>query len=213
MTIENTATIDHLIVTAPNLKAGVQWVRDALGATPELGGKHLNIGTHNCLLSLGESTYLEVISPDPNAADPGRPRLFDLDNSSQPRLANWVVRTSDIHGAVSGSTETLGAIEPMSRGELNWLITFTSDGSLPLGGVAPTLIEWQGTSHPTQRMRDEGCKLLAVELHHPEPERVERLLKSINLDTCCIAVIESEPQTSPRIVATIETRQGVKNLP
>ena len=212
MTIENTATIDHLIVTAPNLKVGVQWVRDVLGATPELGGKHLNIGTHNCLLSLGDSTYLEVIAPDPNAPDPGRPRLFGLDNVGQPRLATWVVRSSDIQGAVSGCTEELGAIEPMNRGELNWLITFTSDGSLLLGGVAPTLIEWQGTSHPAQRMRDEGCKLLSIELHHSEPERVERLLQSINLDTGRITVIQSEPQTPPHIVASIETRQGLKNL-
>ncbi|UCD70342.1 MAG: VOC family protein [Betaproteobacteria bacterium] len=204
--------MDHLIVTAPNLKAGVHWVRDVLGATPELGGKHLNIGTHNCLLSLGESTYLEVISPDPNAPDPGRPRLFGLDNARQPRLATWVVKTSDIHRAVSGCTETLGAVEPMSRGELSWLITFTSDGSLLLGGVAPTLIEWQGKSHPTQRMRDEGCKLLSIELHHSEPERVERLLQSINLDTGRIAVIRSESEMPPRIVATIETGQGVKNL-
>ena len=104
--MNTTATIDHLIVTAPNLKAGVHWVRDVLGATPELGGKHLNIGTHNCLLSLGESTYLEVISPDPNAPDPRRPRLFDLDNARQPRLATWVVKTSDIHRTVSGCTES-----------------------------------------------------------------------------------------------------------
>ena len=66
------AMLDHLVVTAPNLKSGVQWVRDTLGATPELGGKHPRMGTHNCLLQLGEQTYLEVISPDPNAPDPGR---------------------------------------------------------------------------------------------------------------------------------------------
>lgn len=207
-----TATIDHLIVTAPNLKVGVQWVRDALGATPELGGKHLNFGTHNCLLSLGESTYLEVISPDPNAPDPGRPRFFDLDNVIEPRLATWVARSSDIHSAVSACTEPLGAIEPMSRGELNWLITLTGDGSLLLGGVAPTLIEWQGTAHPSQKLRDEGCKLLAVELHHSEPARVERLLQSVDIDITRIRVVESGSTAPPRIVATIETSEGIKNL-
>ena len=208
-----TSAIDHLIVTAPNLKSGVQWVRDILGATPELGGKHLSIGTHNCLLRLGETTYLEVISPDPNAPDPGRPRFFDLDNVIEPRLATWVARTSDILGAISACTETLGAIEPMSRGELDWLITLTGDGSLLLGGVAPALIEWQGTAHPSQKLRDEGCKLLSVELHHSDPECVERLFRSINLDTRAITVIRSEPKASPRIVATIETRQGIKHLP
>ncbi len=211
----NLATaIDHLVVTAPNLKAGVEWVRNTLGATPELGGKHVRIGTHNCLLSLGEDTYLEVISPDPNAPDPGRPRWFELDklhHASRPRLATWLVRTRNIHEAVSGCTEALGNVEMMSRGELNWLITVSADGSMLLEGVAPALIQWQSTVHPAQRMRDEGCRLLAIELYHPEPERVERMLQSIGLDSGRI-VISSEPTRPPRIVARIETRQGVKNL-
>lgn len=207
--------IDHLVVTAPNLKAGVQWVRDILGATPELGGKHLRIGTHNCLLRLADDIYLEVISPDPNAPDPGRPRWFELDKldaASRPRLATWLVRTSNIHEAVSRCTEALGNIEIMSRGDLNWLITVPADGSLLLGGVAPALIQWQSTGHPARRMRDEGCKLHSIELHHDEPGRVERMLHSIGLDTGQIAIIGCEPGTPPRIVARIETPQGVREL-
>ena len=30
----------------------------------------------------------------------------------------------------------------MSCGSLNWLLTIPADGSLPIDGVAPTLIEW-----------------------------------------------------------------------
>ena len=207
--------IDHLVVTAPNLKAGVEWVRNTLGATPELGGKHVPIGTHNCLLRLGEDIYLEVISPDPNAPDPGRPRWFELDKlgpASRPRLATWLVRTSDIHEAVSGCTEALGNVEMMSRGDLNWLITVPADGTMLLDGIAPALIQWQSTAHPAQRMRDEGCTLRAIELHHSQPQRVERMFQSIGLDTGRIITIGSEPQTPPRMVARIETRRGVKKL-
>ncbi len=209
------ATLDHLVVTAPNLKAGVQYVRDALGVTPELGGKHLRMGTHNCLLRLADTVYLEVIAVDPNAPYPDRPRWFGLDalgGASAPRLAAWVARTGDIRQTVAHCSETVGIIEPMSRGDLHWLITVTEDGSLPLGGVAPILIEWQAMSHPALRMRDEGCKFLALELQHPEPGRVERLLQSINLGGEWISVSQCEPQKRPSLVATIETPQGVKIL-
>jgi len=210
------ATIDHLVVTAPNLKSGVQWVRDALGVTAQLGGKHLRMGTHNCLLRLGDDAYLEIISPDPNAPDPGRPRWFDLDEldkDSQPRLAAWVVRTAAIRDTITAATEPLGVIEPMSRGDLNWLITVTDDGRLPLAGIAPVVIQWHSASHPAQRLREEGCTLLKLELHHREPARVDRLLRSIRLDTECVNVIESGPNVRPRMIATIQTPRGIQSLP
>jgi len=206
-------TIDHLVVTAPNLKSGVQWVRDILGVTAQLGGKHERMGTHNCLLRLGADVYLEVISIDPNAPHPGRPRWFELDNpdkTSEPRLATWVVRTGDIRGTVSACTERSGAIESMSRADLNWLITVASDGGMQLGGTAPAIIEWCTPIHPAQQMREQGCRLLELRLTHPDAERVERMLRSIKLNAAPVAV---DSGARPLLMATIETPSGVKTLP
>lgn len=208
-----TTTVDHLVVTAPNLKAGVQWVRDALGVTAQLGGKHERMGTHNCLLRLGADIYLEVISPDPNAPDPGRARWFELDKldrTSEPRLATWVVRTDDIRSAVSAYTEARGAIEAMSRGELTWLITVADDGSMQLGGTAPSVIEWHTPGHPAAWMREEGCWLRELQLIHPDPRRIERMLQSINLNAAPMTV---RPGARPHLVATIETPSGLQSLP
>ena len=210
------ATLDHLVVTAPNLKSGVQWVRDTLGATPELGGKHPRMSTHNCLLRLGEKIYLEVIAPDPNAPDPGRARWFALDKmkpGSAPQLAAWVARTNDIEQAVTAAGEPLGAVEPMERGDLTWRISVTGDGELPLGGIAPILIEWHTPVHPAAGLRDSGCRLLRLDLYHPEPARAERLLHAIGFDGEKLCLHSSGEQSAPRVVATIETRDGVKALP
>lgn len=210
------ATLDHLVVTAPNLKSGVQWVRDTLGATPELGGKHPRMGTHNCLLQLGEKTYLEVISPDPNAPDPGRARWFGLDQQvprSAPRLAAWVARTSDIGQAVQSASEPLGTVGAMTRGDLNWEITLTEDGALPLGGVAPILIQWHTSEHPAGGLRNSGCTLLQLDLYHPDHLRAERLLASIGFDGNKLRLHPGAASTGPRIEATIDTPHGVKVLP
>ena len=209
------AMLDHLIVTAPNLKSGVEWVRDTLNATPEYGGMHPRMGTHNCLLSLDDQTYLEVIAPDPNAPQPNRPRWFELDSlerDSPPRLAAWVARTDDIKLTASASTEPLGVIEPMSRGDLNWLITVTDDGALTFGGIAPILIEWPTQVHPSAGMRDSGCQLLQLELHHPEAQRAGDMLQSIGIES----KVSLKPLASglaPRLVVRIRTAQGDKTLP
>ena len=208
------STLDHIVVTAPTLKSGVEWVRDALDATPEYGGMHPRMGTHNCLLNMGGQTYLEVIAPDPNAPVSDRPRWFELDSlerDSSPRLAAWVARTSDIKATVSACSERLGVIEPMSRGELNWLITVTDDGTLMLGGIAPILIEWHTATHPSARMRDSDCRLLRLDLHHPEADRVEELLRSIGLDSN-VDVKPLAAGSNPRLTAVIQTARGQMTL-
>ena len=65
---------------------GGDYVRSVLGVAPGPGGAHARMGTHNLLLRLGESVFLEVIAPDPAAAPPGRPRWFGLDDVAAPRL-------------------------------------------------------------------------------------------------------------------------------
>src|SRR5713101_8875649 len=91
--------------------------RRSLGIAPQAGGEHARMGTRNRLLKLGDSLYLEVISPDPAAPKPGRPRWFQLDElqaDAPPRLATWVVRTSDIHATLAACSEPLGNVESIS---------------------------------------------------------------------------------------------------
>jgi hypothetical protein len=207
--------LDHIVVVAPTLKSGVQWVRDALGVTAELGGRHMRIGTHNCVLKLGPTCYLEVIAIDPNAPTPAHPRWFGLDDlasTAAPRLAAWVARSDDIQETVSQATEELGTVRPMSRTGHDWLITVPEDGSLPLGGAAPLLIQWHAPDHPAGRMRDVGCRLVTFDLCHPEPDRIGRLLDKIGFNDNRVRVARADAQSAPRLVALIETPAGNRTL-
>jgi hypothetical protein len=103
--------IDHITITAPNLGLGVEFVRRSLGVTPQVGGEHPRMGTHNFLLKLGAAVFLEIIAPNPNAPQPDRPRWFELDSQRMdtlPRLATWVARTTDIRSTLVTCSEPLG---------------------------------------------------------------------------------------------------------
>ena len=101
-----------------------------------------------------------------------------------------------------------GNIEPMSRGPLDWLIAIPADGSLPLGGAAPGLIEWHTDVHRAQKLEDQGLSLVKLELFCPEPERLTNLLQSLKLD----APVSVLAGPISRLVAHIDTPQGLRLL-
>jgi hypothetical protein len=199
--------LDHIVVTAASLAEGAEHVRRALGVEMQPGGEHVRMGTHNCLLKLGEKLFLEVIAPNPAAPHPGRPRWFQLDEPESikaPRLATWVARCDYIHALAPAS---LGKIETMTRGSFRWLITVPEDGKLPLQGIAPTLIEWRSETHPAQGLKDSGCSLVRLEASHPRPEEVTAILHSIGFEGD-FPVSRGEPG----LAAWIRTPAGERRL-
>lgn len=154
-----TLALDHLAIAAETLDSGIAWARETLGVEPDAGGAHPMMGTHNRLLSLGPSEYLEIISIDAGAPAPPRPRWFGLDSfRGDPRLVGWVARGTDIASPL-GTTLTAA-----SRGDLRWQIAIPDDGKLQGGGALPMLIDWQGGPHPSERLPDRGLRLMRLEL-------------------------------------------------
>jgi len=205
------ARLDHLVVAAPTLEAGAAWVRAALETECHPGGRHERMGTHNRLLRLGSDIYLEVIAPNPTGPEPGRRRWFGLDTlapDAAPRLAAWAVRSDDVAAAAAASPELLGPVESMSRGDLSWRLTIPPDGSLPLGGAAPLLIQWDAADHPAARLPDDGLTLIRFEVTHPEPDRVRRVLAAVGF-AGPVAVAGGESVT---LVAEIRTPRGARRL-
>ena len=205
---------DHLVVVADDLRSGCDWVEERLGLRPQTGGKHVAMGTHNAVLSLGKRFYLEVIAVDPEGIKPARPRWFDLDEprmraalAEGPHLAHWVARTGDIDAAAARVPD-LGAPTPMSRGELHWRITIPDDGHRPGRGLVPTLIQWPDARHPTDNMADSGCRLVAIAGEHPEPAVARAALATLGLsDTMKVTYGKS-----PRLAAMVRTSRGVATL-
>lgn len=200
-----TSNIDHLVVAAPTLDEGVAWLESQLGVTisPRIGGEHDGKGTHNVLVSLGPSSYLEIIALNGKPRNP--PGWSWIDDIDRPSLETWLVRTNELDAAVAAAPLKPGDVYSMSRGDLTWRITFTPDGSLAYDGALPAFIQWQSDDpHPvTSKLSDLGLRLEKLEVRPDIPETLE----AINLKDARISASDGQ-----RLVATISTPNGVRTL-
>jgi hypothetical protein len=207
------ASIDHLVVTAPSLASGIEYVHDTLGATAQPGGRHARMGTHNALVKFDDSTYLEILAIDPAARPPAHPRWFgldDMDAHASPCLVAWVARVEDIHAALT-AINVPGEVKTMSRGELEWLIAIPANGTMSSAGVMPALIQWMNGPHPAQDLADSGLALEALHGIRPDGSMVTRALAKLNIDPrwslACVT-----PEEKPGLLATIRTPRGTQTL-
>ncbi len=203
-------TFDHLIFGACFLEDGVQFIFEQLGVRPGQGGQHLTMGTHNAVLKLADETYLEVIAIDPDLPKPPRPRWFGMDHlppGSPPQLLTWAVRTNDINRAGRHSAWQHGNIESLRRGIYQWQITIPADGQMPLQGIAPALIQWQGEAHPAQTLPASGVALTAIEAFHPEAAGLKAWLNEIGYQGTFVAnpIRNDEPR---RLKVTLRSAKG-----
>ena len=208
-----TLRLDHLVIVARELGEGVAWLESRLGVPMAGGGKHVAMGTHNRLLSLGPGRYIEVIAVDPETPDPGRPRWFDMDAASMrerivkgPVLATWAVRSDDIDSTVLALGGGKPEILPMSRGAYRWRIGVPPSGALAQAGTSPTAIQWD-TEHPTAALPDSGCRLEKLLLVHPDAPASLAALVAAGLDPA--DPVEARREDPPGLQAQVRTPHGI----
>ena len=205
-----TTAVDHLVYATPSLQDTVDHLMVDWGIELVPGGAHLGRGTRNWLAGLGGGTYLEVIGPDAAQPAPRAPRQFGIDDLVAPRLVAWCVRPdrtlADVVRDVAMAGGDLGVVVAMSRQRpdgvlLSWELPFagplTNDHN---GGIVPFCIDWLGSEHPSLSLTGTTA-LEAVQLVHPSPVGVERILQTMG-----IAVPVMEGPTSLR--ALLHTPRG-----
>lgn len=198
-------TLDHLAVTAASLDDAIAHIEAALGVAMTGGGKHPHFATHNRLLGAGD-IYLEAIATDPAAPKPQYPRWFDLDNFSGPAALNfWVARCENLNTTLirlPGYAPPL----PLSRGAYRWLMATGPDGSTPMDGSFPALIQWQGPLHPSATLPETQIRLTRLEIAHPD---AATLRCALNLTDPRIQITQG-PHKALR--ATFTTPHGLRTL-
>jgi hypothetical protein len=224
----HTLRLDHLVVSARTLDEGSQYVADALGVAPSGGGSHPLMRTSNRLLNLWGGVYLEVIAIDPDAPEPAddtaRPRLFALDDpavaarlESGPYLSHWVARVErpkDLPRWQAQYPERIPPIVPMTRGDFTWGLSVPDDGAFPSwqhagDGIVPTLIQWDTSLHPTERLPESGIALKTLDAVHPQAGLI-----AAHLDWLGAAHLIKLTATdgAPALVAGFDTPGGLRTL-
>ncbi|WET80725.1 VOC family protein [Amycolatopsis sp. QT-25] len=177
--------LDHLVYAGPDLEEAVARVAELTGVTPVRGGRHIGFGTANHLADLGAGAYLEVVGPDPDQPEHVGPRPFGVDELTAPALVNWAARVEGIDEAIAEARRRgydPGDASEMSRTtEDGELLTWRLTDAGGLGGLAPFLIDWGSTPHPTTRDLP-SIPLLMVTGVHPEPAAVESAVRALGMD-------------------------------
>ncbi|WP_129663988.1 VOC family protein [Phytoactinopolyspora endophytica] len=198
--------IDHLVWGCPDLGLLVDRVTRLMGVAPRFGGRHEGRGTQNYLLALGHGRYLELLGPDPEQPEPAGPRPLGIDQTTEPGLIGWAIRTTamgDLLRAARAEGYDPGEAVRMSRRTpagtvLEWLLTPPG-----VGGVLPFVIDWLGSPHPAADL--PSVELMSFTLHHPQPDDVRAALTAMNLDDEEVTVAFA---ADPGISATLATPQG-----
>ena len=208
--------LDHITVIAPTLTEGVIHVRECLDLDVPFGTRHEYMGTHNHRLQLGDRVYLEIVALDPNGAEPGRPRWFGLDNQERVksdwydgrRLRGWVASTVDIASEIASHRDVFGENVPLPPADPTFAFSIPVDGSLPLDGAAPSLIDHRDDPTSMADIPDLGGRLKSLTLEHPDPTAIETLYIDLSIDR--LPDIVSGPEI--RFLARIETPSGLRQL-
>jgi hypothetical protein len=201
------AEVDHLLYATPDLDLGVATIENLLGVRAGTGGQHMGFGTRNALLSLGPTMYFEIVGPDPAQPKPSAPRRFGIDDLKAPKLIAWVsvaphlaqlvdrARAQGIPlGDAANASRTLPDGRPLNFG-------YTDPNAIIEHRLIPYFMDWGTSPHPGTTSPG-GARLVALRLEHPDPARIEGMLRVLNLHV----PVSQGPE--PMIIATLEGRKG-----
>jgi len=177
--------LDHILLGASDLDAGIAWVEQHTGVRAAFGGVHPGRGTRNALLALGPQRYLEIIAPDPK--QPVQGLALQLQSMNEPRVFNWAVHTGDIASAAKEVTAAGFAINGPNDGSrarpdgrtLRWKSFSLKDDR---SGLLPFFIEWSRDSmHPSEDA-PKGCTLKQFVPRSSSTQELEKLSQSLGLN-------------------------------
>jgi Glyoxalase-like domain len=95
----------------------------------------------------------------------------------------------------------------LSRGDNRWTLTVPDDGSLPMGGVLPSLIAWK-TTPPAGSLQDRGVELRRLALATPEAGRLRACLAALDLVEPPVVVDADHPS----LKAILQTPLGLVSI-
>jgi hypothetical protein len=178
------ARVDHLVWFCSELEAGKKYFEARLARAPAYGGVHPGLGTRNSLLSLGATTYLEILARDPDQQETALDR--ELAEIQGYGLYHWAiagVALEDIaerarQAGVDASDIVSGARSRPDGRKLAWRLVGLRNHEF--GALVPFFIDWGASEHPSANA-PLGGTLAALQLFSPAARRLNRLFDRLGI--------------------------------
>ena len=163
--------LDHIVFAASSLEEGTNFIENKLNSKLSDVGYHDFMGTHNRVIKVDKSIYLEVIAINPCSEAPKEDRWFNLDNpeiqqklKNSPQIIGYVIETDDKEILKHFCTPIKA-----SRGDYKWNFAIPNlesdllDLKLIQSGIIPNLISWK-SNKPILQMKDSDFNLNKIEI-------------------------------------------------
>jgi hypothetical protein len=212
--MQNTSTLDHIVIAVPSLKEAAERFEKNYGITLQVGGKHPKFGTHNMLLKLKHKTnktqYLEFIALDPKA-EPYKAPLFGLSAPLKNwKVIAWAISTNDIHTLQN----TLQHHDPFSylteihdmhliqenASLIHWDMAYSDDHFQHTQGTAPFLIKWRD-AHPNENLPSVKVELNSLNICHP---KITDLMKALLFNGFKDDQVTFQQNETPSLTLTLQ---------
>lgn len=185
--------LDHLVLGINDLDKGMDEVRRLTGVRPKFDGRNAQFGTHSAVIGLGETAFLEIMAPDPeadaSAIDP------ELKSRFVDRLANfdgltpflWAIGTGNLEKtkwfarrAGSHTYEIRSGSRKRGWGrtvEWSW-----AGVERPESRVMPLFVQWDADTQAPQERAPDGCELKLLEINSRNFKSVQTLVAAMQID-------------------------------
>jgi hypothetical protein len=176
--------IDHIVLAAPDLEEAMQEFEKATGIGAVIAGSINGLGIKTARISFNDSSYLEIIAPDPKSAGPIG-QLLKSKGLTCLTPFHYAIRTSrceDLKDEVKKFKYVPDHIT-MFGGEKDgtprkWELLFLYGHKI--GGTCPYFVHWANSPHPCAKLPVVG-KLKKFTVRAPEDDPVHSLLEHVNV--------------------------------
>lgn len=177
--------IDHVVLAAPDLDDAMQEFEDRAGVGCVIAGSIKGLGLKCARVSFNDSSYLEIIAPDPNAPGPIG-ELLKSKNIKELTPFHYAIRSSACESLKTEVKEfsytpdhitMFGARADGSPKKWEMLYLYGHR----LGGIVPFFINWEIRDHPCRTLPVVG-KLKKFSIRAPEGDPVHELFEHVGVE-------------------------------
>lgn len=176
--------IDHVTLAAPDLEEAMAEFEKMTGIAAVIAGSINGLGIKTARISFNDSSYIEIIAPDPKQSGPIG-QLLKTKGISELTPFHFAIRTSRCE-ELKEEVKKFGYVPDhitMFGGEKDgtpkkWELLFLYGHKI--GGTCPYFVNWNNTTHPCAKLPVVG-KLKKLTVRAPEDDPVHELLEHVNV--------------------------------